>query len=271
MPVVAGGDAGGGRERAVTKRRPRRHAKNEVDVEDVERASAFIRERLRESDSSLRSIGDYLLDTFFEGDPAIYAVQKRTHAVLRELLRAAGTLDLPLSKTAVSNAMGLAIVTRQLGTGSAFSKLPQSIAVELLPLRDGDAIELLAIDVESSRMTVREVRSVVRDLRPKRETGRRRKPRLLLAVAALERVLGDVATCGLEIGTKDLAELDAPELARARTAIGRVRDGLAKLLTTVEAPSSSDVGTTSLREAVAPTAHDPAEGRLPLAAIVTVL
>lgn len=245
----------------------------QANTERVAAASAFIRERLKEADAGLRAIGDYLLDEFFDGDPDTYAARERKDASLRALLKRAGTLEVPISKTALSNAIGLAVVTRQLGATSTFSQLPQSLPIELLPLRDTGAIELLAIDIDSSQMTVREVRQVVRDMKPKTAKGRPPKPRVVQAVEALVRVLGDGPSCRLELAPDEVAALSAEQRERALVVLGHMREHLAALHEALGAAEpSSDVGTTAgTRTATSPGADTAADRGAHLARLVTIL
>ena len=216
------------------------------DADRVAAASAFIRERLKAADAGLLAIGHYVLDEFFGGDPATYAARARKDASLRALLRRADTAELPISKTGLSNALGLAVVTRQLGADSAFSQLPQSLGIVLLPLRDPQLIETLAVDVLAwPDMTVRELRKIVREKNPRPATGRPPKSPLSKAVAALVRVLDDGRSGRPELGADDVAALSPEEREQARVALGYVRDRvttLRQLLGVVSDPSS-DVGT----------------------------
>lgn len=228
----------GGRARAV-------NAPPHADADRVAAASAFIRERVKEADAGLLAIGNYLLDELFGGDLAAYAARSRKDASLRALLKHAGTLEVPITKTALSNALGMAVVARQLGEDSTFSRLPQSVAVELLPLRDADAIEGLAIDVDSYGMTVREVREVVRSRNVTTRSGRRPKPRLTRTLEALARGLGAGPSCRLELAPEDIEALSPEQREHARAVLGRVRDHLAALHEMLGATPtpSSDIGT----------------------------
>lgn len=245
-----------------------------ADDERVAAVRAFIRDRLSQANAGLLAIGNHILDEFFDGDPEKYSAHGRSHAGLRALLRGTGTLDLPLSKTALSNAIQLAVVTRQLGERSRFAQLPQSVAIEVLPLRDVHAIELLAIDIEMSEMTVRQVRELVRDMRPKTGIGRSRKPALLRAVDALTRILGQGPSCQVVLNPGEVAALDPQKRERAYLALGQMRDHLNVLHEAlgVAPEDSSDVGTPPLTEREPQAgAHTSSDRRSDLATLVSVL
>lgn len=231
---------------AVVRVRDQQSNRAPADADRVADACAFIRDTVKQADAGLLAIGNYLLDQFFDGDPATYAARARKNASLRALLKHAGTVDVPISKTGLSNALGLAGLRRQLGEDSAFSRLPQSLAIELLPLRDPQHIERLATDVLSwPGFTVRNLRDAVRAMKPNTGSGRRRKPRLVEAVEALARALGDGPNGQLELGADDVAALSPEQRESTRIALGYVRDRVAALremLGAVPEPSS-DVGT----------------------------
>ncbi len=213
---------------------------------DIHGAAVFIRDNIQRSDAGLCAIGSYLFNTFFDGDPDVYAAKGGNYAALRGLFKRAGSAEVPVSKTGLSNALGLAILTHRLGPESALSQLPQSHATELLPLLEPEIIERAANDILASpETTVREVRAFVRDAKPKRGVGRRPKPPVVRALQAFARVLGEPSNNPCALTSDDFAALTREEHASTLDMLANVREHLGALQDILEqgAAASSDVGT----------------------------
>lgn len=101
-------------------------------------------------------VGDYILKKFFDD-----------------------TADFPVSKTWLNNAVGVAIMTRQLPSEeSAFKLLPPSLQETLLPLRDPERVEKIAEKITEEELTLRQARQAVARERAKltKDDGRGRPP-----------------------------------------------------------------------------------------------
>jgi len=127
-----------------------------------------------------QAVGEYVLDRFFGTDPGL--VQSRNpykNASLRALAKKCGTPELPISRTWLTNAVGVAAMIRRLpSTARAFKELPPSYQESLLPLRDPNEVERMANEVASRDLTYRELRRVVAEERAKipRKDSRGRPP-----------------------------------------------------------------------------------------------
>ncbi len=229
------------------------------DPEKVDVACTFIREELQRAGGSLERIGNHLIDTLWGGDVGTVPVRgPRNHATLRAIVGRADTIALPISKTALSNAIGLAVVVRKLPPDSSFRTLPPSHQVELLPLRDVEVIERVARECAADpALTVRELRAAVRDMKP---TGRGRSPTppFLKVVADLGRVLGLGPACNVTVTPEEIAAVPYEVCREAERSLGMVGihlDRLRRLVASVQL-RRSDVGT----RASTPPGSAPAEG-----------
>jgi hypothetical protein len=113
-------------------------------------------------------VGEYVLDTFFSGDPDL-AKSKNPHknASFRALVDMCGTPALPVSKTWLNNAVGVAVMLRRLPEAAVFKQLPPSYRETLLPLRDPSKVEQVARQAAAKDLSFRELRQVVADERAK--------------------------------------------------------------------------------------------------------
>jgi hypothetical protein len=144
------------------------------DRERVDEAAAWIRVKVA---ATLRhgaeDVGEYVLDSFFSGDPELAKSRNpRKNASFRALADKCGTPELPVSKTWLNNAVGIAVMLRRLPEdGSAFRTLPWSYQETLLPLRDPRRVEMVAEQATKKELSFRELRKVV-------STERSREPKL---------------------------------------------------------------------------------------------
>lgn len=217
-----------------------------LDDDVVHDLCAFIRDEVGRTDAALERIGERLLSDFWGGDLTLYEARgPRKHAGLRALAKRADTAVLPISKTALSNAIGIAVVVRTLPADSAFRTLPSSHKVELLPLRDPALIERVARDCAADpAFTVRELRAAVREMKPNGR-GRPPMPPFLKAVGALGRVLGEGPTCNVAVTPEEIAAVPYEVCLEAERRLGMVGihlDRLRRLLASVQL-RRSDVGT----------------------------
>ena len=116
------------------------------DAKLVDKAAKQIRDILaRTVSQGLEEVGNYLLDTFYEGNHELYhSLKPSKHASLTLLEERCETLDLPVSRTFLANAIGVAAMTKQLPKPSSFLKLPPSHKTERLGISTPEKAENLA-------------------------------------------------------------------------------------------------------------------------------
>ncbi len=87
-----------------------------VDKQLIDEAVTWIRGRIAVTLSrGAQEVGDYVLDKFFNGDPVL-AMSKNPHknASFRALAERCGTQELPVAKTWLNNAVGVAVGHRRI-------------------------------------------------------------------------------------------------------------------------------------------------------------
>jgi hypothetical protein len=182
-------------------------------------------------------IGEYLLETFYEGSPELFhSSRPRKHASLRLLVERCESLTLPVSRTFLGNALRMAAVAKELPAGATFLKLPPSHRIELLRVRDPEHLEQLARRCVDERLTVASLRRVVHEQLTitKTHSGRGRRPKapLLRALDTCTLLLDDEHSSSTRLQT-ELGVLSQSDRQRAesvcRTLATRLHS-LAKLL-----------------------------------------
>jgi hypothetical protein len=165
-------------------------------VEDrklVDEAATWISAKIAATlKAGAREVGEYLLDKFFRNDPDL--ARSRTphkNASFRALSKKCGTPELPISKTWLNNAVGVALIIRQLPeTARAFKELPPSYQETLLPLGDPTKVERVAKLAVTRDLSFRELRQAVAEERSKQPKGESRgRPPSPLVVKTLNRSL----------------------------------------------------------------------------------
>ena len=134
-------------------------------------------------------VGQYVLKTFFDDDPKVARSRGRKKgASFRLLTDRCDTGALPVSKSWLHSAVGLAIQDRELvGHGGAYQQLTPTHRVRLLPVKSPDEVDRLAQEVLEEELTTRQLQERVAEVvanQPRRPGGRRPKNPL---VKALER------------------------------------------------------------------------------------
>ena len=115
----------------------------EVDQELVEEAAKFIQKTLAETVfKGAQEVGSYIFKHFFGGKvERVTSKDPAKDASFAALATRCGTPELPISKTWLFNALGVAVACRSLPASSAFRKLLPSHQTALLPLRQEDDFE----------------------------------------------------------------------------------------------------------------------------------
>ncbi|MBI5535960.1 MAG: hypothetical protein HY898_24785 [Deltaproteobacteria bacterium] len=191
-----------------------------VDHDLVERAVEHIRNILGKTVArGMDEVGSYLLKEFYGNDPALYSSSNPSkHASLRQLEERCETLDLPVKKTFLSNAIRMAVVLHALPAETRFLQLPSSHRVELLKVKTPDKIEQLATRAVESKLSVQKLREIVRKEREKTKSTRGRKPTppVLRALGASVRMLRDETTGRLAFRRDDIDALTDEQMDEAR-------------------------------------------------------
>lgn len=108
----------------------------------------------------LEDVGNYLLETFYDNDIELYHSLKRNkHASLSLLEQRCETIDLPVSRRFLANAIGVAVMAKQLPRTSAFLKLPASHKQELLRTATPQKADALATKALEKKLTVQKLRA----------------------------------------------------------------------------------------------------------------
>ncbi len=218
---------------------PGKDPRKTVDRKQVEEAATWISAKIAATlKRGAHEVGEYLLDRFFRDDPEL-AKSRNPHknASFRALAEKCGTPELPVSKTWLNNAVGLAALVRQLpDTAKAFKELPPSFQESLLPLRDPAKVEKMARHAIAKQLSFRMLRQAVAEERsklPKGEPrGRHAMPVVLRTLSGSLRLLAFAG--GKRLFTKaDLDELDEEQrkeaLASAEHMIERLEDLVGQL------------------------------------------
>ena len=182
------------------------------DVNLVDRAARQVKEIIaRTMSRGLEDVGNYLLETFYDGNPALYrSLRPWKHASLTMLEQRCETLDLPVSRTFLANAIGVAVMAKELPSSSPFLKLPPSHKLELLRVGAAETAETLATKALENKLTVQKLRDLVREERGKskrKTSGRKPKPPVVRALASCTRLLNDEISGRLAFKKRDFAKL----------------------------------------------------------------
>jgi hypothetical protein len=206
-----------------------------IDRQLVDRSVTEIREIIAKTVSRGQDeVGRYLLKEFFDGDPAIYLAAGPTrHASLAKLMDRCESIELPVSKTFLVNALRLAVAAKELPRSAAFNQLPPSHRVELLRVKTPHRLEKLAARAVAGKLSVQKLRTLVQkaELRSPEApgSGRRPTPTVLKAVDACLRQLRDEVTGKLLFRRADISELTDEQLARAQAAFKILEKRVAEL------------------------------------------
>jgi hypothetical protein len=201
----------------------------------VERAVSHIRDVVAKTVArGLDDVGSYLLREFYDDDPALYlSASPSKHASLSMLVERCESLELPVSRTFLANALRMASVTKQLPRAATFHKLPPSHRVELLRVRAPEKLERLASKVVEGKLSVQKLRTLEQKEQDRSNEasgrGRKRSPEVLKAIESCLRVLRDEETGKLLFHRSDVAELTDEQQARADAALKSLEKRVAEL------------------------------------------
>jgi len=206
-----------------------------VDRELVEQAVAHIRDALAKTVTrGMDEVGRYLLKTFYDDDPELYfSASPSKHASLRLLIERCESMDFPVSRTFLGNALRMAAVSKDLPQAATFRRLPSSHRVELLRLKAPENVERLASKAISQKLSVQKLRALIQKEMERgsaaSDRGRKRTPQVLRTIEACLRVLRDEETGKLLVRRSDVDEMTDEQLARAQTALASLEKRVADL------------------------------------------
>jgi hypothetical protein len=208
---------------------------DKVDRALVDRSVSHIRDVLAKTVTlGLDEVGQYLLKEFFDNDPAIYlAAAPNKHASLRKLMDRCESMELPVSRTFLVNALRMAVITKELPSAATFNRLPPSHRVELLRVRAPEKLERLATRAVEGKLSVLKLRTLVQkqEERDKSAPGRGRTPTpgVLRSIEGCLRLLRDEDTGKLLFRRRDVAALTEEQRARAEAAFKALEKRIADL------------------------------------------
>jgi hypothetical protein len=206
-----------------------------IDRDLVERSVAQIRVIIAKTVSRGQDeVGRYLLKEFFDDDPAVYLTSGPTkHASLAKLMDRCESIELPVSKTFLVNALRLAVAAKELPRAATFNQLPPSHRVELLRVKAPDTLEKLAARAVAGKLSVQKLRTLVQKTELRRPDapgrGRRPIPTVLKAIDACLRQLRAEDTGKLLFHRADVSELNEEQRARAQAAFKILEKRVAEL------------------------------------------
>jgi hypothetical protein len=135
-----------------------------ADQERVEEATRWIGMKVTETlKRGAQEVGEYVLREFFEDDPELAkSMNPYKNASYRALAARCRTSALPITKTWLNNAVGIALMIRQLPeSATAFKRLPPSFQEVLLPLGDPERVEGMASHALTNELSFRQLRRAV--------------------------------------------------------------------------------------------------------------
>lgn len=195
-----------------------------LDRDLVDRSVSDIREIIARTVSRGQDeVGRYLLREFFENDPEVYlASGPNRHASLRRLIDRCESIELPVSRTFLMNALRLAVIAQALPRAASFNRLPPSHRVELLRVKEPAKVEKLAARAVDGKLSVQKLRSLVRKAEDRDRNapgrGRTAAPAVLKAIESCLRLLRDEETGKLLFRRGDVSAMTEEQQARAETA-----------------------------------------------------
>jgi hypothetical protein len=171
----------------------------------------------------LDEVGAFLLKAFFDDDPEVFfASGPNKHTSLLKLIERCDSIELPVSRTFLINALRVAVTSRALPRASTFNQLPPSHRVELLRVRKHETLERLATRAVEGKLSVQKLRTLVQktEVRSKDAPGRGRvaAPDVIKAIEGCLRLLRDEESGKLLFRRGDVTDLTEEQWERASAA-----------------------------------------------------
>jgi len=168
-----------------------------------------LNQKIRESELPYYEIGKFLLDTYFHGNPEEVRDKDPTKdASFRKLAK---RQDLDRSFSWLHKVLSVTIQDDLFNQkGIDVSSVPYSVKAELVSLPDDKKIPLIENAI-NERLSVRQVRRTVRDIKKPDDSKKLDKPKLQKSVAKLERFLAELdpwpETIALAFEAMDLEDM----------------------------------------------------------------
>lgn len=241
LPETSAGGGGAQPKVEVSRMRVRRGPQAGLVAEAV----AWIRSKVAETlKLGAIEVGEYVLVNFFQNNPDLVRSRDPYKAAsFRALSSKCGTPELPISKTWLNNAVGVALITRLLPQDAhAFRSLPPSYQEALLPLTDPSAVESLAKQAAARQLTFRELRRLVADERRSRreESTSPRSPAKLLKLLDRWAQYLDINGSRNSIATSDIDSLDRAQCELAMQRVSQLAGELEDLTRMLKARRETD-------------------------------
>lgn len=197
----------------------------------VEESVEHIREILaRTVTRGMDEVGRYLLKEFYDDNAELYfSFSPTKHASLRMLVERCESLDLPVRRTFLANALRMAAITRELPKDATFHQLPPTHRVELLRVKAPEKIERLASRAVDGRLTAKKLRKLVQQSERPGGVGRKRTPAVLQAMRACLRAIRDEETGRLAYRRQDISELTDEQRALGQATLETLEKRVAEL------------------------------------------
>lgn len=171
---------------------------------------------------------------FYDDDPKLYfSSSARKHVSLNLLLERSGSLELPVSRTFLVNALRIAAISKDLPRSATFHRLPATHRIELLPLKTAANIERFASKAMASKLTVRKLRELIHEESQPGVLdlgrGRKRVPAILRKIEQCLRILQDEGTGKLAARRSEVTQLTAPQIERAQSGLASLEKCVTEL------------------------------------------
>lgn len=197
--------------------------------EAVKHINGLVRETVFEG---AKKIGDYVLETFYEGDvEKVKSHNPKKDTSFRKLAERCDK-DLLVSKTFLGNAVGVAVMCKLLPGEQAYKQLSHSHQTVLLPLREPKQVEAMAERAVEQKLPVRKLRQLVQQKVEASKDPELGRPQKSVILKTLDRSLKAFA---LESRRKSFTktqvkELNPDEAKEAREKAGALMERLKTLL-----------------------------------------
>lgn len=202
-----------------------------LDRDLVEDSVEHIRQILTKTVTrGMDEVGRYLLKEFYDDKPELYfSLSPTKHASLRMLVDRCESLELPVRRTFLANALRMTAITRGLPRNATFHRLPPTHRVELLRVRAPEKIERLASRAVDGKLTAKKLRLLVQQTEKQAGVGRKRTPSVVRGLRACLRAIRDEDTGRLAYRRRDITALTDEQRALGKAALETLEKRVAEL------------------------------------------
>lgn len=175
-------------------------------------------------------VGRYLLKEFYDDSPELYfSLSPTKHASLRMLVERCESLELPVRRTFLANALRMTAITRGLPRDATFHQLPPTHRVELLRVKAPEKIERLASRAVEGKLSAKKLRLLVQQSEKHVGLGRRRTPGVVRGLRACLKAIRDEETGRLMYRRQDIIDLTDEQRALGKAALETLEKRVAEL------------------------------------------